>query len=164
MRAPASSNTVVGIGLPGNSGDGGPATEARINGVSSITFDAAGSMYFADHDSHVIRRVDTDGIITTLVGTGEQGFSSDGTMATEAKLDNPHGVAVAAGGTLYFTDSASHLVRRVTPDGAIETVAGSDGPDAETGLNTPYGITFYGKDILLISEQFGHRIRALKLE
>ena len=156
--------TVVGIGLPGNSGEGGPATEARINGVSSITFDAAGSMYFADHDSHVIRRVDTVGIIATLVGTGEQGFSSDGTMATEAKLDNPHGVAVSAGGTLYFTDSASHLVRRVTPDGALETVAGSDGPDAETGLNTPYGITFYGKDILLISEQFGHRIRALKLE
>ena len=86
-------------------------------------------------------------------------------MATEAKLDNPHGVAVSAGGTMYFTDSATATSSdEITPDGALETVAGSDGPDAETGLNTPYGITFYGKDILLISEQFGHRIRALKLE
>ena len=67
-------------------------------------------------------------------------------------------------GTVYFTDSANHLVRRVAPNGTLETVAGSDGPYAETGLNTPYGLTFYGEDILLISEQFGHRIRALKLK
>ena len=73
-------------------------------------------------------------------------------------------MAVSTDGTVYFTDSANHLVRRIAPDGTIETVAGSEGPYAETGLNTPYGITFYGEDVLLISEQFGHRIRALKLE
>ena len=121
-------------------------------------------MYFVDHNYHVIRRVDTDGIITTIVGSGEQGFSPDGTPAAEASLDTPQGVAVSAGGTVYFTDSANHLVRRITPDGTLETVAGSDGPYAETGLNTPFGLTFYGEDILLISEQFGHRIRALKLK
>ena len=154
----------MGTGLPGNSGDCGPATEAQINGVFSITFDAEGNLYFADSNCHVIRRVDTDGIITTIVGSGEQGFSPDGTLAAEAKLDNPHGVVVSTDGTVHFTDSANHLVRRITPDGTLETVAGSDGPYAETGLNTPYGLTFYGDDILLISEQFGHRIRALKLE
>ena len=155
-------DTVVGIGLPGYTGDGGPATEAQISGVSSITFDAEGNMYFADGNSHVIRRVAAAGIITTIVGTGEQGFSPDGTQATEAKLDDPHGVAVSPDGTVYFTDSANHLVRRIAPDGTLKTVAGSDGPYAGTGLNTPYGLTFYGDDILLISEQFGHRIRALK--
>ncbi|MDE2822647.1 MAG: hypothetical protein OXK79_04000, partial [Chloroflexota bacterium] len=157
-------DTVVGTGLPGYSGDGGKASEAQISGVSSITFDEAGNMYFVDHNFHVIRRVDADGTITTIVGTGEQGFSPDGTQATEAKLDTPHRVAVSPDGTVYFTDSANHLVRRIAPDGTIETVAGSDGPYAETGLNTPYGLTFYGEDILLISEQFGHRIRALKLK
>ena len=115
-------DTVVGIGLPGYTGDGGPATEAQISGVSSITFDAEGNMYFADGNSHVIRRVAAAGIITTIVGTGEQGFSPDGTQATEAKLDDPHGVAVSPDGTVYFTDSANHLVRRITPDGELETV------------------------------------------
>ncbi len=156
-------NTVAGIGLPGNSGDGGPATDAQISGVSSITFDALGNMYFADHNSHVIRQIDPDGIINTLVGSGERGFSPDGAMAADAALDTPHGVAVSSDGTLYFTDSDNHLVRRVAPDGTIETVAGAEGPYAETGLNTPYGLTFYGEDILLISEQSGHRIRALKI-
>lgn len=156
-------DTVVGTGLPGYSGDGGPATEAQISGVSSITFDETGNLYFVDHGYHVIRRVDADGIITTIVGSGEQGFSPDGTPATETKLDTPHGVAVSSDGRVYFTDSNNHLVRRVTSDGTLETVAGSDGPYEETGLNTPYGITFYGENILLISEQFGHRIRALKI-
>ena len=157
-------DTVVGTGIPGYSGDGGPAAEAQVSGVSSITFDGAGNMYFVDHNYHVIRRVDTDGIITTIVGSGEQGFSPDGTPATEAKLDLPQGVAISSGGMVYFTDSANHLVRRVTADGTIATVAGSEGPYEETGLNTPFGLTFYGDDILLISEQYGHRIRALKLE
>ena len=157
-------DTVVGTGIPGYSGDGGPAREAQVNGVSSVTFDATGNMYFVDHNCHVIRRVDTHGIITTIVGSGEQGFTPDGTPATEAKLDIPQGVAVSSDGTVYFTDSANHLVRRVTAGGVIETVAGSEGPYAETGLNTPFGLTFYGEDVLLISEQYGHRIRALKLE
>lgn len=155
--------TVAGIGLPGCDGDGGAAVAARIRGVASITFDAAGNMYFTDSASHVIRRVDTQGTITTPVGSGERGFSPDGTPATEAKLDSPHGVAVSADGTVYFSDSANHLVRRITPNGTLETVAGSDGPAADTGLNTPYGLTFYGEDVLLIAEQFGHRVRALKL-
>ncbi len=157
-------DTVVGTGIPGYSGDGGPAREAQVNGVSSVTFDSTGNMYFVDHNCHVIRRVDTHGIITTIVGSGEQGFSPDDTPATEAKLDIPQGVAVSSDGTVYFTDSANHLVRRVAAGGVIETVAGSEGPYAETGLNTPFGLTFYGEDILLISEQYGHRIRALKLE
>lgn len=164
-------HTVVGIGLPGNSGDGGPATQARLGAVSAMTFDSAGNMYIADSNNHVIRKVDTNGIITAVVGTGEQGFFADGTLATEASIDSPSGVAVSSEGTLYFSDSENDRVRRVKADGTIETVAGSDergsfgdgGPATEASLNTPFGIAFYGDDVLLISEQFGHRVRAVKV-
>jgi hypothetical protein len=164
-------DTVVGVGLPGYSGDGGPATEARISAPASITFDSEGNLYVADQSNHVVRKVDLDGIITSIVGTGEQGFSPDGTPATEAKLDSPFGVAVSSDGTVYIADSENHLVRRVASDGTLETVAGSDepgsygdgGPATEAGLNTPYGIALYGDDILLIAEQYGHHVRAVKV-
>ena len=165
-------STVAGIGIAGYSGDGGPATSARISSPVAIHFDADGNMYFADNASHAIRRVNTNGVITTLVGTGEHGFSPDGACATDAKLDSPFGVAVSAGGTVYFSDTNNHRVRRITPTGAIETVAGSErpgscgdgGPATEAGLNTPYGLRLYGEDILLIVEHVGHHLRALKIK
>ena len=165
-------STVAGIGIAGYSGDGGPATRARIGSPVAIHFDTDGSMYFADNASHTIRKVDTNGIITTLVGTGERGFSPDGARATDAKLDSPFGVAVSADGMVYFSDTNNHRVRRITPAGAIETVAGSErpgscgdgGPATEAGLNTPYGLRFYGEDILLIVEHVGHHLRALKIK
>ena len=137
----------------------------------SLTFDLAGNLYFADNTNHVIRKVDTEGIITTVVGTGEQRFSADGTLATDASIDSPSGVAVSNEGTVYFSDSENHLVRRVAADGTIETVAGSGEPGSfgdggsgtEAGLNTPFGIAFYGDDVLLVSEQFGHHVRAVKV-
>lgn len=155
--------TVAGIGLPGNSGDGQPAAKARIRSVAAITLDPHGNLYFADHDSNVIRMVDAaTGIITTVAGSGNRGFSPDGTPAIRANLDAPHGVAVSNNGTIYFSDSGNHLVRRIDPNGALETVVGSDGPEFPTGLNTPYGLAFYSDDILLVSEQFGHRVRAVR--
>jgi sugar lactone lactonase YvrE len=162
--------TVAGTGLPGYSGDGGPATKARLGAPTAIRFDGVGNLYFTDRTFHVVRKVDTTGIITTVVGCGEAGFSPDGTPAQQARLNQPYGLAVATDGTLYVADSRNNCVRRVTAQGVLTTVAGcptaGDGPDGEaamTLLNEPHGLCLYGADRLLISDHYNNRLRALSL-
>ena len=117
--------TIAGNGEPGWSGDGGPATEARITWPHSVAVDDAGNVYVADSRNHRIRRVDPTGVITTVAGTGRGGFSGDPGPATEAFLDNPKGVAVDSAGRLYIADTGNNRVRRVDPSGVIITVAGN---------------------------------------
>ena len=163
--------TFAGTGQAGYSGDGGPATEARIGGPSSIAFDRGGNLYFADLTQHVVRKVDAAGTITTVAGTGEPGYSPDGTPAIEAKLFKPLGVAVTAEGAVYFSDSRNNRVRTIAADGTLLTVAGSclagdggdGGPATEARLNEPHGLALYGDDVLLISDHYNNRIRAVKL-
>jgi DNA-binding beta-propeller fold protein YncE len=164
--------TVAGCGLPGYSGDGGAATQARIGHPTAICFDAQGHLYFADKAYHVVRRNDAySGIITTVAGCGQAGFSSDGTPAQLAKLDTPYGLAVGPDGMLYLADSRNNRVRRVAQDGTLETVAGSGLPgDAGDGglaiearLNEPHGLCFYEPDVLLISDHFNNKIKAVRI-
>ncbi|MCH8206332.1 MAG: hypothetical protein IH956_04945 [Chloroflexi bacterium] len=164
-------HTVAGVGLQGHMGDGGPAVKARIGSPSAICFDSAGNLYFADSAFHVVQRVDVHGAISTVVGTGEAGFSADGTRAQEARLDSPRGIAVTADGELIISDTGNNRVRRVAADGRLETVAGSEtpgfagdgGPASRASLNSPHGLCLYGANILLISDHFNHRIRAVRL-
>ena len=163
-------DTVAGNGTVGYSGDGGDARAARIGGPQSICFDEAGSMYFADAKCHVVRKVDANGIISTLAGTGEAGYAADGTIGTAARLDVPYGVAISAEGQVYFSDTGNNCVRRIRSDGTLETVAGGpEGGDTGDGsartcrLNAPQGICFYGPDILLISDRYNNKIKAVKL-
>ena len=164
--------TVAGVGTAGYRGDGGPATQAQIGAPTAIRFDTAGNLYFTDRAYHVVRRVDSQGIITTLVGTGEAGFAPDGTPAQIAPIRQPYGLTLAPDGTLYFSDSANHCVRRITVAGTLETVAGSATPgNAENGnpavgagLHEPRGLCFYGADLLLISDHYNNRIRAVKVK
>ena len=128
-------------------------------------------MYFADAICHVVRRVGSNGIISTVAGSGEPGYSPDGTAATDAKLREPYGVAVSPAGQIYFSDSWNNCVRRIRPDGTLETVAGctqggdsDDGSARSTLLNVPQGICFYGSDVLLISDRYNNKIKALKIE
>ena len=163
--------TIAGIGLPGYSGDGGPATKARIGAPTAIRFDGVGNLYFTDRSFHLVRKVDTAGIITTVVGCGEAGFSPDGTPALQARLDQPYGLAVTTEGTIYVADSRNNCVRRVTAQGLLETVVGcltaGDGGDGEpataTLLNEPHGLCLYGKEILLVSDHYNNRLRAVRV-
>lgn len=163
--------TVAGTGLPGYTGDGGEATKARISNPLAITFDKAGCMYFADAAFHVIRKVDTQGIITTVAGCGTPGFSPDGTAALQASLNQPWGIAVSPSGQVYISDSKNNRVRRITTNGTLETIAGSaeagDTSDVrlatQARLNEPHGICFYGDSLLLISDHFNNRIKAVKV-
>ncbi|MEM7131049.1 MAG: hypothetical protein AAF702_32305 [Chloroflexota bacterium] len=164
-------STVVGVGLPGYSGDGGLATQAKIGTPTAIDFDSAGNLYFADKIYHVVRRVSTGGIITTIAGYGEAGFSPDGTSATRARINLPYGLAVGPDDAVYFSDSVNNRVRRITASGELETVAGCDyagdagegGAAKDARLNEPHGLCFYD-DLLLISDHYNNRIKAVRIE
>src|SRR5262249_4910657 len=121
-------STVAGNGSPGYSGDGGPATAARLfaNGrVDGLAVDSAGNVYISDGGNHRVRKVGTGGIISTGAGNGAPGFSGDGGPATSASLQYPAGIAVDSAGNLYIADSSNNRVRKVDTVGIITTVAGN---------------------------------------
>jgi len=101
-----------------------------------LSIDAAGNLYVGDRDAHMVRRVDTAGVVTTIAGTGQPGFGGDGGPATEAQLDEPEAIAVDGAGNVFFDDTGNSRVRRIDPAGIITTVAG-DGTAASTGDGGP---------------------------
>lgn len=106
--------TVAGTGQAGFNGDGIPATQAQLNFPVGVDVDAAGTIYVADTSNHRIRRVDPNtGIITTVAGTGTEGFDGDGGPATAADLNDPFAVAVDGFGNLWITDTDNNRIRRV---------------------------------------------------
>jgi len=126
-------NTVAGTGSRGYSGDGGPATEAQLHSPGGIAIGPDGSIYIADRSNHRIRRVGPDGIITSVAGTGINGYSGDGGLATNAQLYSPGGVAVGPDGSIYIADTINSRIRYIGPDGIISTMAGTTGPGGYSG-------------------------------
>ncbi len=164
--------TVAGTGLQGYSGDGGPAIRARIGSPTAMKVDGSGHLYFADDRHHVIRRVDGDtGIITTVAGTGEEGYSPDGSRASHAAIATPRGLTLDGLGRLYFSDTGNNRVRRIAKNGLIETVVGSgdygdcDQPVAarKAPLNQPNGLCFCGDDVLLVSDHCNNRLKVVRI-
>ncbi|ADP81639.1 NHL repeat containing protein [Pseudofrankia inefficax] len=117
--------TVAGVGLEGDSGDGGPAVEARVGRVEDVAVLGDGTIYFGDLQSNRVRRITPEGIITTVAGTGQPGFTRGPASATSAKLGGPNTIEDAPDGSIYFTNIASGTVQRISPDGRLTTVAGS---------------------------------------
>jgi serine/threonine-protein kinase len=115
-------STVAGINQDGYSGDGGPASSAKLS-VPAIALDGDGTLYISDYGSNRIRKVSPQGIITTIAGTGTAGKDGDGGPATAATFKDPSAVVVDANGAVYVADSGNKLVRRISPDGTITTVA-----------------------------------------
>jgi uncharacterized protein (TIGR03437 family) len=129
-------STVAGTGAAGFSGDGGPATAARLNGPFGLALDSAGNLYIADTSNNCIRKVSANGSIGIVAGTTDLGFLGDGGSARNAWLNHPEGVAVDAAGSLYIADTFNNRIRQVTTDGNIATVAGS-GSEIYAGDNNP---------------------------
>ncbi len=158
--------TVAGNGDADFSGDGGPARLAAINEPTGIAVGPDGSVYISDRNNCRIRRVGPDGIITTMAGTGECGFSGDGGLAVEAGLRDPFDVALGPDGSVYFADAGNNRVRRIRPDGIIETVAGNGsfefssdgGPATEAGV-VPEGIAVAADGSIYIADVGNARIR-----
>src|SRR6185369_9903081 len=149
------------------SGDGGPAINAGLTPFG-IAVDATGNIFIADFLNSRIRRVDRSGIITTVAGSGNIGFSGDGGPATRANLTGPTDVAVDAAGNIFIADAGNHRIRRVDiRTGIITTVAGSgiagfsgDGGRATSAnLNIPFGVSIDGAGNLFIADTGNSRVR-----
>lgn len=117
--------TLIGTGVAGFSGDGGPAAVAQLSQPTDAAFDSAGNIYIADRDNDRIRKVTPAGIISTIAGSGVRGFAGDNGPATGAQLNNPVGVAADSGGNIYIADAVNVRIRRVDTAGIITTVAGN---------------------------------------
>ena len=156
--------------MPGYSGDGGPATLAQISTALSLAVGPDNAVYIADQSNRRIRRVGTDGIITTVAGTGVSGFSGDGGPATLAMLRDPRGVAVGRDGSLYIADTGAQRVRQVTPDGIIRTIAGNGtfgfggdgGPATEASFRSPYAVAVGSDDTVYIIDEGNNRVRWMR--
>lgn len=161
-RATGIISTVAGNGFYGSEGDGGPATEASLLTPAGVALDSTGHLYIVDRNAHRVRRVDlTSGIITTVAGSGVDGFAGDRGPATEAFLSNPEDVAVDGEGNLYIADDLNGRIRRVDGStGIITTIAGSGefccdeegGPATEAYLLSPQAVSLDGEDGLYIAD------------
>ena len=152
----------------GFAGDGGPATMALFNGIRGIRFDQVGNLYIADRANHAIRKIDTNGIVTTFAGVGTVvGSGGDGAAATAAHLSNPNDVQPDASGDVYIADGGNHRIRKVTPDGIIHAYAGNgtsgnagDGGNAAAAqLSNPGGLGLDGSGHLYATD--GNRVRQI---
>ena len=172
--------TIAGTGVAGYSGDGGPATTAKINQPHDIAVDRAGNLYIADTGNHRVRRVNTDGTIVTVAGTGESGFSGpndpkiggfsgDGVPARQAQLAAPVSLAFDPAGNLIVADEDNNRVRKVSLDGFITTIAGTGaedydgdgGPATRAALEFPSWIRFDAAGNLYIVDQGDNHIRKM---
>jgi sugar lactone lactonase YvrE len=165
--------TIAGTGQSGYSGDGGPATSAKLFGADGIAVDAQGNVYIADALNYRVRKVTRGGTISTFAGTGKQGFSGDGGPATSAQLtleqsgDAFGGLAVDAQRNVYIADTFSHRVRKVAPDGTITTFAGTGrqgffgdgGPATSAQLHYPTGLAVDASGNLYIADRNNGRVR-----
>ena len=165
-------DTVAGTGAFGFSGDGGPAIQARFDDPIGLALDQDNNLYISDRDNHRVRRVTPDGTITTVAGSGPAGFNNgafagDGGPAVEARLNRPEGLAFDGNGNLYIADTRNQRVRRVTPGGIIDTVAGTGvvGSSGDWGsataarLSFPADVAVDGEDNLYIADDGNHSIR-----
>ena len=160
-------STIAGNGSASFSGDGVNATSAGLGLPLSIAFDAAGNLFISDFFGQRIRRVSTEGLISTVAGNGSQAYSGDGGLATKATLSDPNGVAVDAAGNLYIADSGNNVIRKVSASGIISTVAGTgqagfggDGVQAtKTTLAYPTFVFPDNAGNLFVADRDNNRIR-----
>jgi sugar lactone lactonase YvrE len=137
-----------------------------------IVFGPKGDLFLADTGNHRIRRIDAEGLVSTVAGNGKPDYAGDGGDATEASLYRPVDIDVARDGTLYIADTFNSCVRAVDPSGEIRTVAGvcgepgngaASGPATKLKLNRPYGIGLAAGGVLYIADTYNHRVLKLAL-
>ena len=165
--------TLAGTGRPGFSGDGGPASQAQVNQPFGVVRGADGCVYICDTGNHRIRKISTDGIIRTVVGSGRRGFAGDGGPAVSAELDEPYEVRLDQAGNLFFVEMKNHVVRRVDArTQAISTVAGTGragfagdgGPANRAVLNQPHSLQLDGRGHLYVCDIGNQRVRVVDLD
>lgn len=163
--------TIAGTGISGYSGDGGPATVATLNYPSGLTTDTFGNIFICEFFNHIIRKIDTNGIISTFAGTGSFGFSGDGGAPTLALLNKPCYISTDISNNLYFSDQGNSRIRKISASGIISTIAGigvrgysgDSGPATSAFINSAAGIYIANNcsSNILIGDQGNHRVRVI---
>ena len=160
--------TFAGTGTAGSSGDGAPAAQAQLNTPQGLAVDSLGNVYIADTLNHRVRRVDADGTITTVAGTGEAGYAGDGRPGREARLNLPTGLAIGFSDAVFIADTGNNVIRQLGQDGAIRTVAGAgeagyrgEGPALSALLHSPGGLAFDSEGNLYIADTLNQRVRRM---
>lgn len=159
--------TVAGTGTP-DLGLDGPAITSALNFPYGVAIDSDDNLYIADTMNHRIQKVDTDGNVSTVAGTGTEGLGANG-IATGSELSRPHSVAFDSVGNLYIADSSNQRIQKVDTDGQVSTVAGTsgshgtgpDGPALGSAMLSPLGIAIDAEDNLYIADTYNHRVRVL---
>jgi sugar lactone lactonase YvrE len=160
-------STFAGTGISGFSGDGGLAQFATISYPRGMVFDAAGSLIFLDSGNQRIRKIDPSGIISTIAGTGNIGYSGDGGPALSADLNTPYGLTLDIAGNMFFTDLGNSAVRKIDTTGTITTVAGDGvfgysgdgGPAIFAMLSDARGLSLDFRGNLYIADTSNHVVR-----
>jgi streptogramin lyase len=144
----------------------GPVATALFNDPAALVADAAGNLFIADSRNHAIRRISTNGIVSTFAGQAGTPGSSDGTGT--ARFDTPSGITLAPNGDLYISDTGNHTIRRVTPAGAVTTFAGTaaqsgftDAAGAAARFNSPLGLAVAADRTIFVADSGNHLVRAI---
>ncbi len=167
-------STIAGNGTEGESGDGGPATAAQFGLMKMLAVDPSHNIYVIDDifgptSGYRIRKIDTNGIITTFAGNGTTGFSGDGGLATAAQLNYPLGITFDNSGNAFISDRNNNRIRKVNTAGIITTIAGNGSPGfsgdggaaTSAEINGPWGICIDNSGNIFFSDHFNYRIREI---
>lgn len=162
-------STVAGNGSAAFSGDGGAATSASMNTPTGIVVDSVGNIFFGDYGNHRVRKISTDGTISTVVGTGSAGFNGDNTQASNANVYGPFGLTTSTLGELIFADWGNRRIRKIDSQGNISTIAGSgtsgfsgdEGPATAASLGQVNGIVADKHGNIFITDRSARRIRKI---
>ena len=143
----------------------GTGAAARFNGPAGLAVDGLGNVYVADGSNHVIRKVSSAGVVTTLAGTAGAPGSADGS-STVARFSGPSAVALSPLGIVYVADTYNHTIRAILPDGTVSTVAGlagssgyADGTGTAARFSFPSGIAYTPEGHLIVTDTFNHTVR-----
>jgi RHS repeat-associated protein len=162
-------STSAGNGQAGYSGDAGPAAQGMLSWPYGAAVDSGGNIFIADDGNHRIRKVDANGIITTVAGNGMRGYSGDGGPATQAEFDYIGGIAADNAGNVYIADAGNYRIRKVGVNGIITTVAGNGtwgfsgdgGPAIHAKLGSIYGVAADNVGNVYIADAGNYRIRKM---
>ncbi|WP_078815443.1 hypothetical protein [Prosthecobacter debontii] len=166
-------STVAGTGEKGFSGDGGPATQAKMDNPFGVVRGPDGALWYCEYTGQKVRKITPDGIIHTVAGTGATGYSGDGGPATEATFNLPHEIRFDQSGDLYIVDMKNHAVRKVDmKTGLISTFAGNGqpgysgdgGPAAKAQFKQPHSIQFDSAGDLYICDIGNNVIRKVAMK